>query len=180
MTSSMSSTASSNISLTSSNFNDKPPIHSKSTQNSTPNNSNKSVRRARSYRRTCSLRNIGAGQMVSARSSSNERLVKKPFFNASVDEIALKPTSQKSRAITMIVKRLTFILGRFGCFCLLLMTSCRSAYGRRGWIVSPTEPGIELNQLKLNGTLDQLIHEIKVLELSGKEVPCRMTVRVQN
>lgn len=55
----------------------------------------------------------------------------------------------------------------------------RSCYGRQGWIAKPVDESLDLKQLQMNGTFEQLINDLKVLELSGKEVPNFITVKLK-
>ena len=49
----------------------------------------------------------------------------------------------------------------------------------QGWIAKPVDESLDLKQLQMNGTFEQLINDLKVLELSGKEVPNFITVKLK-
>ena len=77
--------------------------------------------------------------------------------NNIVGEI-LQPRYQQMKCITMEVKRSTF--------------------GRKGWIAKPVDESLDLKQLQLNGALEKLINDLRVMELSGKEIPKLITIRL--
>lgn len=49
----------------------------------------------------------------------------------------------------------------------------------QGWIAKPVDESLDLKQLQMNGAFEQLINDLKVLELSGKEVPNFITVKLK-
>ena len=56
----------------------------------------------------------------------------------------------------------------------------KSKFGgrREGWIAKPVDDSLDLRQLRLNGALEKLVSDLRVMELSGKEVPKLITVRL--
>jgi hypothetical protein len=70
----------------------------------------------------------------------------------------LQPKYEKMKCITMEVKR--------------------SNFGRRGWIAKPIDENLDLKQLQMNGTFEKLIGDLRVMELSGQEIPNLVTVRL--
>ena len=54
----------------------------------------------------------------------------------------------------------------------------RSVFGRKGWIAMPIDETMDLKQLHLNGALDKLINDLRVMELSGKDIPKVITIRL--
>ena len=102
--------------------------------------------------RSKSLKNAPSSVMT-----SGGDLKKKPLCRGQTS-LELEPRYQKMTSITMEVKR---PLG-----------------GRKGWIASPLDPNLDLRQLELNGILEKLMNDLRIMELSGKEVPNRITVRL--
>jgi len=54
----------------------------------------------------------------------------------------------------------------------------RSSFGRKGWIAKPVDESLDLKQLQLNGALEKLINDLRVMELSGKDIPKLITIRL--
>ena len=104
--------------------------------------------------RSKSLKNAPSSVMM----TSGGDLKKKPLCLRGQTSLELEPRYQKMTSITMEVKR---PLG-----------------GRKGWIASPLDPNLDLRQLELNGILEKLMNDLRIMELSGKEVPNRITVRL--
>ena len=105
--------------------------------------------------RSKSLKNAPSSVMTSGAGD----LKKKPILGRrGQTSLELEPRYQKMTSITMEVKR---PLG-----------------GRKGWIASPLDPNLDLRQLELNGILEKLMNDLRIMELSGKEVPNVITVRL--
>jgi hypothetical protein len=88
--------------------------------------------------------------------STSTDLKKKPLFKMMNQD--LQPKYEKMKCITMEVKR--------------------SNFGRRGWIAKPIDENLDLKQLQMNGTFEKLIGDLRVMELSGQEIPNLVTVRL--
>ena len=48
----------------------------------------------------------------------------------------------------------------------------------KGWIAKPVDESLDLKQLQLNGALEKLINDLRVMELSGKDIPKLITIRL--
>ena len=103
--------------------------------------------------RSKSLKNAPSSVMT-----SGGDLKKKPLMSKGQTSLELEPRYQKMTSITMEVKR--------------------PLVGRKGWIASPLDPNLDLRQLELNGILEKLMNDLRIMELSGKEVPNVITVRL--
>lgn len=55
----------------------------------------------------------------------------------------------------------------------------KSSYGRKGWIAKPVDPSLEIGQLSLTGALEKLANDLRVMELSGKDVPKFVTITLE-
>ena len=53
----------------------------------------------------------------------------------------------------------------------------KAMYGRRGWMVMPTEDNIDLKQFKRE-VLDEVTNKIRTMELSGITVPDQIKIRL--
>ena len=49
---------------------------------------------------------------------------------------------------------------------------------KKGWIVKPVDETLDLKQLQLNGALEKLINDLRMMELSGKDIPKLITIRL--
>ena len=53
----------------------------------------------------------------------------------------------------------------------------KAMYGRRGWMVMPTEESVDLKQFKPE-VLESVTNKIRTMELSGVTVPDQIKVRL--
>lgn len=70
------------------------------------------------------------------------------------------------------------LLPRYKQMKCITMEVKRSSFGRKGWIAKPVDESLDLKQLQLNGALEKLINDLRVMELSGKDIPKLITIRL--
>ena len=94
--------------------------------------------------------------------------------------VKLDAKYENMKFVKMEVKRSSFgrqvnsIISKL--FLLLRVSNCIVI---QGWIAKPVDETLDLRQLQLNGAFEQLISDLKVLELSGKEIPNFITVKLK-
>lgn len=94
-------------------------------------------------------------------STPSNGLKKKPLVRPSLKNKPeeIQPKYKTMKSITMEVKK--------------------SRFGRQGWIAKPVDESLDIRQLVLNGALEKLVNDLKVMELSGKDIPKFVTIRLE-
>jgi len=138
------------------------PTKESNPNSSLKNNANKNDRQTSTFQRSKSLYNPGGLKKKPLSHLKKSRTLSNAETNANSNgdsngEVLL-PKYKQMKCITMEVRRSTF--------------------GRNGWIVKPVDETLDLKQLQLNGALEKLINDLRQMELSGKDIPKLITIRL--